>query len=438
MAANGFHAHEAEQAVLGGLFLDGDSWHQVSGEVSESDFSSGAHRRLFRAVGALVDDGEPVDAVTVAEWLDGRGELEDAGGLPYLTQIAQNTPSAANVAHYARIIRDRAQRRRVAKIAADLTERLPGAGSAADAVAEAQSRLESVTAETSGQATDWMTALRHGFDTLEEAAKRREGGGTVGVATGLPTLDRRTGGLHGPRLWVVAARPSIGKSALTLQMALHAAHRGHRVGIVSLEMGADEIAHRAVANRVGLNLTKLTQGHTEELQAAAEESGKISGFGLHIDDDTYSLGGVVSRITQWRRTEGIDFAVVDHIGLVEDDDRLSRVDLLGRISRALKKLAKRLDMPIVAVSQLNRAVEREKRLPQLADLRDSGNVEQDADICLFLHCDEADEERPEKRIQVGLLKNRGGVRGWLPQDFTFIGSTQQFREMAGSGHQKSN
>ncbi len=420
---------DAEQAVLGGLMLDNDAWERLAGRISEADFFSRDHRFIFRAIAHLAGDDQPRDAVTIAEHLDNSGDLEKLGGMGYLATLASNIPSAANIETHARIVRDRSERRRIAENLREMLDTLPSAESASEALADAQARLEAIAVASNGKAANWSTVLQAGLEAIDEAAARRQRGGTVGVPTGLPTLDARTGGIHGPRLWVAAARPSIGKSALTLQIALHAASRGHRAGILSLEMGIDEIAQRALANRLGLNLTKLAQGHDQELTAAAKGSGKLSKFGLFIDDDSYTLGAIVSRITEWRRRESIDFAIVDHIGLIEGEETASRVDHLGKVSRTLKKLAKRLDMPIVAVSQLNRGVEKEKRLPKLSDLRDSGNIEQDADICLFLHCEEADEERPEKRMKVGLLKNRGGVRGWLPRDFIFEGRTQRFREL---------
>lgn len=428
MAAHELYSTEAEQAVLGSLMIDNGAWERL-GKLSEGDFFRRDHRIIFSAISHLAEDETPFDVLTVAEHLERKGTLQDVGDLPYLTTLHQNTPSAANAGRYASIVRDRAQRRQIAKILQEMIGTLISAESASEALAEAQSRLESVAHESAGRSVDFKAVIQRAIEAVDDAAERRMQGGTVGVPTGFPTLDARTGGFHGQRLWVVAARPSIGKSAITLQMALHAASRGHRVGIVSLEMPAEEIGQRALANRLGINLTKLSQGHDEELGAVVKGSQNLSGFNLFVDDDTYSLSGIISRITEWRRNERINFAIVDHIGLVEGNDSMNRNDHLGKVTRALKKTAKRMDMPIVAVSQLSRGVEKEKRLPKLSDLRDSGSIEQDADICMFLHCDEADEEVPEKKMSIGLLKNRGGVRGWLPNLFIFEGRTQRFREI---------
>lgn len=423
---------EAEQATVGALLLDPEAWHRISGTVTEADFYRADHRRIFAAIAHHADAGNPFDVVTIAEWLDQRNQLDDAGGIAYLGSLAENTPSAANITTYAAAVRERADRRQLAATLADLQNAINGPAPTDELLADAQSRLESVRRHSAGPAADWRSILMAGVESVEAAHARRSAGGTVGAPTGLPGIDRRTGGLSGPRLWVIAGRPSLGKSALALQAAIHAASHGFPCGIISLEMGADEIAQRAIAHRAGLNLTKLSHGYRDEYDRAAELAldPRFAGLPLFVDDDSYSLGGIVLRITEWKRQHNISFAVVDHIGLVETERFATRNDQVGAISRALKKTAKRLDMPVIAVSQLNRRVESEKRRPLLADLRDSGSVEQDADIALFVHCEEPDEEQAIRPVEIGLLKNRGGVRGWLPQRFEFEGATQTFREVA--------
>jgi len=430
------HSIEAEQAVLGGLMLDNNAWDRVADSISVQDFYRGDHRRIFEAIHSLADHGGPFDVVTLAEWLDERGELDRVGGISYLGALASNTPSAANIGAYAEIVLKRAKARAALAAAQEATESLSAGQDPAEAISDLQACLEHLAHSSGAPYLTFAEAVNHALDAVDLAAQRRMAGGTVGAPTGLPALDRRTGGIFGQRLYVVAGRPSLGKSALVWQIVLHAAARGQAAGFVALEMGADELATRAMAHRFQANVTRLAQGFDDAVDVAAKgiSDPGFMGLPIFIDSDSYGLSAIVSRITEWRRKHGIAFAVVDHIGLVELERDMSRNDQLGHVSRTLKKLAKRLDMPIVAVSQLNRRVETEKRRPMLSDLRDSGNVEQDADVCLFIHTDEADDEKPKRAVELGLLKNRGGVRGWIAARFEFEGATQTFREVAGGTH----
>lgn len=408
------HSIEAEHAVLGGILIDGDAIHQA-GALREGDFYHSDHRVIFAAIRALLDAGKPIDIVTVAEALEARGTLEKAGGLPYLRTLAENTPSAANVAAYAEAVRERA-RLRYLLVALDdgrqmVEER--GVRKAADVLADVQSRLESIAHANAGESLGLAEVLSCTMDAVKSAVERRRAGGVVGVPTGMMALDERTGGIHGPRLWIVAGRPSLGKTALTLQWALHAAGKGHSVGIVSLEMGAEEIGFRALASRLGLNAAAMAHGdghEFEQLKSMAAGSGLATLRDLRVvfDFEAVTLGAIVSRITEWRRTHRIDYAIVDHVGLIEAEGFNTRTDQLGHISRTLKKLAKRLDMPIVVVSQLNRLVERDKRRPVLSDLRDSGNLEQDADVVLMLHASSEDEHRSRSACSRTALVSRAG------------------------------
>ena len=229
---------------------------------------------------------------------------------------------------------------------------------------------------------------------------------------------------------IAAGRPGVGKSALKLQIAIGAALQGRGVGIVSLEMGDAEIGFRALANAVRVNGTALSRGDPEESDrlkrhVGGEELRRLRDAPLWFDFNAATLPEVVSRITAWCRTRKIVLAIVDHIGLIDASGYTTRNDQLGAISRALKRLAMRLSIPILALSQLNRAVERDGRRPTLADLRDSGNLEQDADVVLMLHArDEAGVE-----VDVGILKNRSGPKGWLRNSLRFSGREQRFIEV---------
>jgi len=429
------HSVEAEQAVLGAVLNDPAAVHQL-GELREGDFYRQDHRLVFRALTALAADDQPIDVITVGEWLEARELIERVGGRPYLARLHEATPSAANVAAYRDVVLERARRRYGLAALEDGRRMLTEAAdkSAADVLADVQSRIASIGI-AGGRSVTFGVIVSCALDAASAARNRRRAGGIVGVPTGLPGVDARTGGLHGPRLWIVAGRPSIGKTALALQAALHAASRGHRVGIISLEMGPDELGLRAIACTNNLNAAALAHGDAAEFERLREltTSGRLDalrGAGLFVDFDAATIAAVLARITEWRRAERIDYAIVDHIGLVDAGGYATRVDQLGAISRSLKRLATRLGMPIMALSQLNRRVEQEGRRPRLSDLRDSGSLEQDADIVLMLHA--VDESGSE--IDLGLLKSRAGVRGWLPARYMFDGRTQRFRELARADH----
>ncbi len=409
----------AETALVGCLLRDADVYPRIMGEVTEADFSDANLRKVFRAITLLAENEKPHDPPTVGEIL---------GNIEQPIAIAQSAGVAANVEYYAQVIRQAAQRR----AAAELLRRTESDLESQDlqtTIAELQGKLDSLMRREAGTYASLDEALHRGLETIDRASAARAEKGSAGVPTGLPTLDAYTGGLQAPRLIVLAARPSIGKTAISNQAALHAASKGYGVGFCSLEMGLDEIAIRTIAHRCAVNGSALAFGHEFEIQQMGQlyRTSGLQGLPYFIDDQTFTLGGIVARITEWKRKHDIALAIVDHIGLVEVDAN-SANERLGKISRALKVLCKRLNMPILAVSQLNRNVEKEKRCPVLADLRDSGSIEQDADIAVFLH---ASDVKALNRIpiEIGLLKNRGGRKGWLPSLFEFNGATQTFREL---------
>ncbi len=423
----------AERSVLGGLMLDNGTWEVLSGMLAESDFSNSKHRLIFQAIASLAEKGRPFDVVTMAETLDAQQFLERAGGLPYLGMIAKDTPSAANICAYAEIVQDYARRRRLREVFARAYEKTAVPDVDLDSlIGDVVSRTEAIIASGAGISLGFAEASKKALEYIDELADTRGKGGLVGVPTGISAIDDRTGGLQRKRLVVLAARPSIGKTTFASQIAIHAALKGLPVGIISLEMGTEELVLRTWAHVYGLNVSGLSFGDESELTRlmGAMKQRSISDMPIHIDTDTYSLGSIVARLTEWKHQHGIALGIVDHIGLIEGGDSKTRNDWLGTVSRTLKITAKRLDMPIIGVSQLNRSVEREKRKPVLADLRDSGNVEQDADICIFLHV-EGDPPRQPSGIpmEIGLLKNRMGRRGWLQEKFVFDGRTQRIREL---------
>lgn len=422
-------SYEAEQAVLGACMGWPEAYSQIQGALSSEHFHRPENRRIFRAIEALSAEGKAVDPVTVGEWLEGHDDLQAIGGLAYLVDVTDNTPSAANVVSYAQIVRKRALKRRLGALCEDIIGRLQ-TQEPEDLISNLQGAIDNLTHSGIGSGLDWIQVLLQADETIQESQTATETGDPAGIPTGLPALDRRIGGLPKKRLIIFAGRPSLGKTAFAMQAALNAARRGHGVGICSLEMGADELGIRAYANVLGVNGTGLQFGDKDVLRAwnTALADHLITRYPLWVDDSTYSLSGIVARAHEWKHKHNISLLVVDHIGLVELDAN-SPNERLGEVTRTLKKLAKRLDIPVLAVCQLNRNVERERRRPKLSDLRDSGNIEQDCDVALFLHAEDVDDEdEGHVEVEIGALKTRYGKRGWLPQRFQFDGRTQRFKE----------
>lgn len=423
------HSVESECAVLGACLGWSDAYPRVAGVLSADDFFRDDHRRIWRAIDAIGKEAGALDVVTVSELLEKSNELDDVGGLVYLVSLTDNTPSAANVEQYAGLVRKQSLRRQVARLCTETMQNLRADPDTL--LSELQSGIDALSHGGAGKSLDWMDVLSAGDDAIHEARKRAEEGSAAGVMTGLPALDRRIGGLPNGRLIVLAGRPSLGKSAMAQQFALHAARCGHAVGTCSLEMNADEIAIRSYANVLGVNGTALQYGdsHAVGLWTEKLRDHPMIRYRMFLDEATYSLAGIVARAHEWRHKHGINMFIVDHIGLVEETGGDSENERIGVVTRALKKLAKRLGIPVLAVCQLNRSSEKEKRRPRLSDLRSSGNIEQDCDVALFLHSeDSGDDEDAAVEMEIGALKTRYGRKGWLAQRFMFDGRTQRFME----------
>ncbi len=428
------HAMEAEQSLLGGLLLNNRAWEGVGEALVEEDFYRRDHRLIFRAIGELLRDSKPADFVTVSEHLRQRELLDDAGGVAYLGTLCADTVGFSNARAYAAIVRERALQRSLIAVGQDIAGLgyAPGEQGPDTLLDQAQARLSRIARTRQARARSFAEVIEAADRAISEAQRKREAGIDNGVPSGIPILDASTGGWQPDNLIVIAGRPGLGKTALLNQIAVHAARRGHAGLILSLEMGPETLGIRAMASAAAVNLTALMRGFRGPHEAAAHAAVELSALPLHVDTDTYSLGGICAQIAEYRRSHGIRWAAVDHLGLVEAEGYNTRNEQIGAITRSLKKLAKRLQIPILALSQLNRSVEKDRRRPTLADLRDSGNIEQDADACLFLHS-EAEESHAEAKVQLGLLKNRVGRKGWLEKRVRFNGATQTFKEIADEG-----
>jgi replicative DNA helicase len=420
---------EAEQSVIGALLSDDRCIPKVRGVITSHDFANDRNKIIFRAIEKMDLSGDRIDLISIGEHLEREGELAFVG-FDYLTNCVDSTPSAANVQSYAKIVKDKSSLRQLKAILEETEKSLdsPQGKKSEEIIAQLQTELDRVQSSGRKDSLNWMEVLTAADDAILEAAQRKEENAPIGIPTGIAPLDNRIGGLPKKRLIILAARPSLGKTAFALQTTLYAASKGFKVGMCSLEMGAEELGIRAYANQLNINGTALTFGvrsEVEKYNKGLAASG-ITGLKIWTDVDTYTLNGVVARAHEWKHNHNIDLFVVDHIGLIEHQSN-SLYERVGEITRTLKKLAKKLDIPVLALCQLNRGVEKEKRRPRLSDLRDSGNIEQDCDVALFLH---SDDEQPGEgsRIEIGALKTRYGKKGWLTESIEFDGKTQRFNE----------
>ncbi|MGT2430654.1 replicative DNA helicase [Cupriavidus basilensis] len=439
MKAAEMHSIEAEHAVLGALLLDNAALDRLSGLRSE-DFYTHDHREVFRASVALIAGNRPADSVTVWEALGGsKGTI----ALEYLSTLAMSTPSAANAAHYARIVRDHAIRRdllvAISQTAADLQQ----GGDVHATVDAAQAAFLRVTEARAGQEPHAIGELMHSVvEILDRRYSNPNDVSLRGVATGLRDLDRRMSGLRPGEMFIVAARPGMGKTALGLNVAANVAMSGEASGavlFVSLEMGAHELAERCLALAGGAPYAGILSGemNDKEWNGITEGVKRLAERKLFIDDTGgLDLGRLATKARSIKRRHGLALLVVDYIGLMRsgaNSSRENRTQEIGAISRGLKALAKELQTPVMVLAQLNRQNEaRPDKRPQLSDLRDSGDIEQDADAVLLCHRPSYYDAafKPSELMEVHIAKMRRGKTGIVP--LAFDGDTQQVTTFTGT------
>jgi replicative DNA helicase len=425
------HSIEAEQSVLGGLMLAASAWDRVCGILREEDFYRADHRAIWRAVARLADHGRPVDVLTVWEAIKAEGKFPDA--LRYLHEIVQATPSAANIHRYAEIVRDKALLRRLGAIAHDILESVETPGEAAEKVDGAQAAMMELTQhERRGEPRGIEAIVTDALVRIDDAMKR--GGKPSGLMTDLADLDRHLGGLDGGNLVLIAGRPGMGKTTLALQIAENVAEQGKGVGIFSMEMGEQELAIKQVAAISGVHATNIRHGKLshEEFERVARAAHNLASRRISVDESGgLTISQVRSRARIMRRKFGLDLIVVDYLQMMTGQGD-NRVQVLEAISRGLKSLAKELAIPVIALSQLNRGVEqRPNKRPVLSDLRDSGSLEQDADIVIGLYRDDYyNADSPDRGTAEALiLKHRMGETGMVR--LAFMPQTSRFGDFAG-------
>jgi replicative DNA helicase len=417
------HSREAEESVIGALLLSEEAASEVMDRIHPEDFYVPAHQAIFEAMRELFDTTEAIDAVTVSEALRRRGELEKIGGVQYLTRLVDIVPSTSNVTYYAGIVEEHAKRRELIRAGASVTD---FAFNINDEISEVLDRAEQAVLGVAERRSS-QTLLEVGpmfQDVLEHIEMLEQQGSEItGLATGFVDLDKKLAGLQPANLVVIAGRPAMGKSSLTMNIATNAAAAGEAVAIFSLEMSKEEIVQRILSSVGKVDSMKLRSGQLGPLwQRVVDAAGRMYKAPIYIDDSpVVTVTDIRAKCRRLKRKRGLSLIVVDYLQLMESYGQENRQQEIAQISRNLKNLARELEVPIIAVSQLNRSLEaREDKRPRLSDLRESGSIEQDADVVMFVYRHEYyhPEEQEKKGIaEVIVAKHRAGSTG--PVEMTF-------------------
>lgn len=417
---------EAERGLLGTLLMRNGTFDAVSDFLRPEHFSDAAHAELFRAIADLISSGKKADPVTLKILAEAGGPVQAAGGVKYIAALMSSAPTLINAGEYGQVIFDAFLRRELIELSANAT--LNAYDGEQEATRQIEFMEEKLFALTETQASSnllgFADATTSAIDTAEAAYKAD--GALIGVTTGIHDLDRKLGGLHKSDLIILAGRPSMGKSGLAMSMAVGAAKAGKSVAVFSLEMSADQVANRALARFSGLNSHDIRNGRLSAADFAKlyQAREKLSAIPLHIDDrSSPSVPQIRTAARRLKRKSGLDLIIIDYLQLIMPSRagrEENRVQEVSAISRGLKMIAKDLGVPVVALSQLSRKVEeREDKRPQLSDLRESGSIEQDADVVMFVYRDEYYQTRSggicpaelENVAEVNVAKQRHGPIG---------------------------
>jgi replicative DNA helicase len=434
------HSREAERAVLGGLMLDPERFGLVTEHVTEEDFYGEAHQKLYALMAVMNERGEPTEMVAVVESITRGNNADEYGGIAYVSALPDDVPSTENIEYYAKIIQERSTERKLLSGIQDIAEQVHGGQKELSELLElAESTIFQVTQERNS--ADWQ-----GMSTVVDQEVLRiqqltqNSGEVTGISTGLIDLDRILAGLHRSDLIILAARPAMGKTALCLNIAKNVAMQGYGVGVFSLEMSAGQLVTRLLVSQARVHAGNVRTGMLSKerdwprLTQAAEDLYRIP---LFVDD---SPGTNITQIrSKARRLKSrhpeLSLIIVDYIGLMSGDSRVSRQEQVSASSRGLKALAKELDVCVIGLSQLNRAVEsRNPKIPQMSDLRESGAIEQDADVIMFIYRDEYyNQENTTKPgvAEIIIAKQRNGATGSV--ELAFQGEYTLFDNLARGG-----
>ena len=443
------HSVEAEQSLLGGLLLDNQAFDRIADLISAGDFYRDDHRRVWRHVAKLIEAGRPADVVTVSESIEASEDRDKTGGAAYLGALAQNTPSALNIRRYAELVRERSVQRRLAQVATEIAEGAlsPGGKEVGQLLDEAETRILEIGEAGARHGVgleEIKPVLARVLERIDYLYHRDNPSDVTGVPTGFNDLDSKTAGLQPGELVIIAGRPSMGKTALALNIAEHVAlHTLMPVAIFSMEMSGAQLATRMLGSIARVDQHKMRTGRLsdQEWHELSEAMGKLHDAPIFIDE-TAALNALELRTRArrlWRQFGGkLGLVVVDYLQLMSAINLRggeNRATEISEISRSLKALAKELHVPVIALSQLSRPVEaRNDRRPMMSDLRESGAIEQDADLILFIYRDEVyfpDKPETKGRAEVIIGKQRNGPIGKI--ELTFLGQHTRFANYADPG-----
>lgn len=436
---------EAEQAVLGAIFLDNDTIIDAMEILEPRAFYRRAHQIIFQAMIQLSDRNEAIDVITLKAELESTQSLEDIGGILYLTELSQASPSAASISYYAKIVDDKAVLRNLIHTANQIVTKGFEQGEDVQSIVDDAERsiLEVTEKRNSSGFKSIADVLNTAIENIDQLAQQGEA--ITGLPTGYQALDKMTAGLHQEELIIIAARPAVGKTAFALNIAQNIGTKTDQsVAIFSLEMGAESLVNRMLCAEGSIQAGNLRTGQLtdEEWRSLIVAMGSLSRANIYIDDTPgIKISEIRARCRKLAQEKGnLGLILIDYLQLIEGTGRESRQQEVSEISRQLKKLAKELKVPVIALSQLSRGVEqRQDKRPVLSDIRESGSIEQDADIVAFLYREDyyeregdQDEDHEEKevnnKVEVIIEKNRSGARGTV--ELLFIKEYNKFSSLS--------
>ncbi|WP_309090525.1 replicative DNA helicase [Domibacillus sp.] len=417
---------EAEQAVLGAIFLEPSALTVASEILIPEDFYRNAHQQIYLTMLKLSDHGKAVDVVTVTEDLAAHKLIEDVGGISYLSELAAAVPTAANIEYYARIVEEKSLLRRLIRTATTIaTDGYERENEVEGLLSEAEkSIMEVAQRKNAGAFHNIKDVLVRTYDNIELLHNRK--GDVTGIPTGFAELDRMTAGFQRNDLIIVAARPSVGKTAFALNIAQNVAtNTDETVAIFSLEMGAEQLVMRMLCAEGNINAQSLRTGTLtdEDWRKLTMAMGSLSNSGIYIDDTPgVRIGEIRSKCRRLKQEQGLGMILIDYLQLIQGNGRSgeNRQQEVSEISRSLKALARELEVPVIALSQLSRGVEqRQDKRPMMSDIRESGSIEQDADIVAFLYRDDYYDKETENKnmIEIIIAKQRNGPTGTVELAF---------------------
>ncbi|PZX03723.1 primary replicative DNA helicase [Psychrobacillus insolitus] len=436
------HNQEAEQSVIGAIFLEPQALITAAEIIMPEDFYRVAHQKIFQTMIRLSDQGKPIDVVTVTEELSAKKELEDVGGISYISEISNAVPTAANISHYAKIVEEKSILRRLIRVATSIVEDGFTREDEVEALlSEAERKMMEVASrKNAGDFQHIKDVLVQTYDNIEKLHSRK--GDVTGIPTGFRDLDRITAGFQRNDLIIVAARPSVGKTAFALNVAQNVATKtDENVAIFSLEMGAEQLVMRMLCAEGNIDAQVLRTGAltTEDWRKLTMAMGSLSNAGIFIDDTPgIRVNEIRSKCRRLKQEYGLGMIMIDYLQLIQGSggSQANRQQEVSEISRSLKGLARELQVPVIALSQLSRGVEqRQDKRPMMSDLRESGSIEQDADIVSFLYREDYYDKETENQnmIEIIIAKQRNGPTGTVT--LAFVKEFNKFVNIDWNQHQ---